>query len=271
MISAIIPALISLVGICQAQGPFNIGTIQPGDSIVVYYDVSINNPLSPPSTSSISHQGTITGSNFSTVLTNDPTTPAPADATVTLLNTPLPVIFSEFRAAQKENFVALTWKIISEDNTLKYEVEKSKDARFFSKIGEVATTGGIGVINYGFTDQTPFAGNNYYRLKVLDLDATFSFTRIVKVTMGEGGSEGNFYPNPVVGKVVNLELLNIKKGRYLLTFYNATGQVVYTREVEHNGGSTAQLVTIPENVQIGVYNVEIKGEAFKIFRKLVVQ
>ena len=69
-------------------------------------------------------------------------------------------------------------------------------------------TGGNGVINYGFSDEVPFAGNNYYRLKVLDLDATFSFTRIVKVAIGEGASASKLNPNPVTGKVVNLELLN---------------------------------------------------------------
>ena len=254
-----------------AQGPFNVGTIHPGDSIVVFYDVTINTPLVPPNAASISHQGTVSGSNFSNVPTNDPTTPTAGDATITLLNTPLPVVFSEFKAYQKEHAVALTWKILTEDNTLKYEVEKSADARVFVKIGEVMATGGSGVINYGFTDEVPFAGNNYYRLKVLDLDATFSFTRIVKVAIGEGASASNLYPNPVTGKVVNLELLNLLKGQYEVTLINTSGQIMYAKKVQHAGGSASQLIALPENLSIGVYSVEIKGTNMKIYKKLMIE
>lgn len=254
-----------------AQGPFNVGTIHPGDSVVVYYDVTINTPLVPANASSISNQGTVSGSNFSNVLTNDPATLAAGDATVTLLNTPLPVTFGAFRAYQKEGSVTLAWEIITEENTLKYEVEKSADARVFVKIGEVMATGGNGVIYYDFTDEKPFGGNNYYRLKAIDLDATFSFTRIVKVAIGEGGSVTNLYPNPVTEKVVNLELQNLAKGQYEFTLYNTAGQNVYTKTIQHNGASASQLISIPEMIGSGIYHVQIKGGALTIYKKLMVE
>ncbi|MCE6989745.1 T9SS type A sorting domain-containing protein [Dyadobacter sp. CY323] len=255
---------------CFAQGPFNVGTIHPGDSIVIYYDVTINNPLVPDNAVSISNQGTVKGNNFADVPTDDPASPTAGDATVLLLNTSLPVVFSEFKAYQREHSVALTWKIITEENTLKYEVERSADAKSFSKIGEVMATGGDGTINYGFTDEVPFSGHNYYRLKVLDLDATFSFTRIVRVSLGEAGSESNLYPNPVTGKEVNLELLNLAKGQYDLKLINTSGQVIYTKKVLHPGGSASQLITIPEHVASGIYSAEIKGANMRVYKKLVI-
>lgn len=256
---------------CYAQGPFSVGTIQPGDSIVIYYDVTINNPLVPGNAISISHQGTVSGGNFASVPTNDPATPAAADATLTLLNTPLPVVFSEFKAYRQEHSVALTWRIVTEENAWKYEVEKSADARVFKKIGEVMATGGNGIIDYGFTDQNPFQGINYYRLKALDLDATFTFTRIVKVATDEAISSGNLYPNPVTGKIVNLELLNLAKGRYDLTLVNTAGQVIYTKKIEHPGGSAFQLINIPENISTGVYSAEIRGSSMSVYKKLVIK
>ena len=57
-----------------------IGTIPAGDSIIVVYDVTINSGVS-----SISSQGSISGSNFITLLTNDPKTVAAGDPTVTLV------------------------------------------------------------------------------------------------------------------------------------------------------------------------------------------
>lgn len=254
-----------------AQGPFNVGTIHPGDSIVIYYEATINNPLVPPNALSISNQGTVTGSNFASVPTNDPTTPAAGDATFTLLNTPLPVVFREFTAAQKERSVVLTWKIVSEENAWKYEVEKSADARVFIKIGEVMATGGYGTINYGFTDEHPVPGNNYYRLKALDLDHSFTFTRIVKVANQDVTGTSELYPNPVTGNSFNLELLNIVKGRYELTIVNTAGQIIFTKKVEHPGGTASQLIILPNHVVTGIYSIEIKGESTKINKKLIIK
>jgi hypothetical protein len=256
---------------CFAQGPFNVGTIHPGDSIVIYYDVTINNPLVPPNALSISNQGTVSGSNFANVPTNDPATPTAGDATLTLLNTPLPVVFSEFKAYQKEHSVALTWRIVTEENAWKYEVEKSADARVFKKIGEVAATGGDGIIDYSFIDENPLPGNNYYRLKAIDLDATFTFTKIVKIATDVATSSGNLYPNPVLDKTVNLELLNLVKGRYDLTLINTAGQIIYTKKIEHPGGSASHLIIIPENVGTGVYNAEIKGANMGVYKKLFIE
>ncbi len=57
--------------------PLPIGTIPPGDSIIVVYGATVN------SGPSISNQGSISGANFSTFNTNDPKTPAPNDPTIT--------------------------------------------------------------------------------------------------------------------------------------------------------------------------------------------
>jgi hypothetical protein len=181
------------------------------------------------------------------------------------------VVFSEFKAYRQEHSVALTWRIVTEENAWKYEVEKSADARVFQKIGEVMATGGNGIIDYGFTDGSPFQGINYYRLKALDLDAMFTFTRIVKVATGEEISSGNLYPNPVTGKVVNLELVNLAKGRYDLTLINTSGQIIYTKKIEHPGGSASQLIHIPENIGTGVYNAEIRGGNMSVYKKLVIK
>jgi hypothetical protein len=95
---------------CLAQSPFNIGTINAGDSIVIIYDVTINNPLVPPNAPSISNQGTVSGGNFSNVVTDDPDTPAPNDPTITLLNVfPLPVTFGG-RFLQKLIQINMKWK-----------------------------------------------------------------------------------------------------------------------------------------------------------------
>lgn len=72
-------------------GAVNIGVLPPGKSVTISYDVIIDNPAT---TTSLSSQATVSGSNFSNVLTDDlvsggdPLLPGAADPTVTLINLP---------------------------------------------------------------------------------------------------------------------------------------------------------------------------------------
>jgi hypothetical protein len=64
------------IGISQTS-PLPVGTIAPGDSIIIVYSATVN------SGPTITNQGSISGTNFTTFNTNDPKTPAAGDATVT--------------------------------------------------------------------------------------------------------------------------------------------------------------------------------------------
>jgi N-acetylneuraminic acid mutarotase len=72
-------------------GAVNIGVLPPGKSVTIIYDVIINNPAT---TATLSSQATVSGSNFTNVLTDDlvsggdPLLPGAADHTVTLIELP---------------------------------------------------------------------------------------------------------------------------------------------------------------------------------------
>ena len=77
--------LIALFTVKQTSAqltPMSIGTIEAGDSIMIYYSVKINDPL-PNGTTQISSQGAITGSNIASSNTDDPDTGPLNDATIT--------------------------------------------------------------------------------------------------------------------------------------------------------------------------------------------
>lgn len=68
----------------------NIGTLPAGKSVTIVYDVSVNT-ATPPATTSLTQQGTVSGSNFSNALTDDPDAAGTNDPTVTLLANEVPV------------------------------------------------------------------------------------------------------------------------------------------------------------------------------------
>ncbi len=93
LILSVVLFVLICAGMVMAAGEtvnVNVGTLPAGKSITIIYDVMVNDPL-PPATTQVSQQGTVSGSNFSNVLTDDPKVGGAADPTVTLLANDAPV------------------------------------------------------------------------------------------------------------------------------------------------------------------------------------
>ncbi len=252
--------------------PLSIGNIQAGDSIVVKYDATINNPLVPPGTTQISNQGTCSGGNFSNVLTDDPDTGPANDPTITLLNVfPLPVTLTELRAVQTGTGIVLQWKVTDEYNLEKYVIERSTDGRTFVPIGEVAGRNLPGILNYTFTDIQPAADNNYYRLRMVDTDGKKKYSSIVKVKLGGQAPAITVFPNPVTAKALTIQLQNMKSGAYTVRLFNAMGQLVLQKQFNHTGGASSQALYLPQAISTGYYQLEISGSESRNSFRLVIQ
>jgi hypothetical protein len=76
----------------------NIGTLAPGDSVTITFQVTIDNPYSGGP--NVSNQGTVSGSNFSNVLTDDPAVGGAADPTLTPINVAPDVSISNAKVAE---------------------------------------------------------------------------------------------------------------------------------------------------------------------------
>ncbi|MCA1816957.1 MAG: Ig-like domain-containing protein [Acidobacteria bacterium] len=65
----------------------SVGTLPAGKSVRISFQVTVNDPL-PHGTNQVSNQGSVSGSNFATVLTDDPAAGGTSDPTVTPVLTP---------------------------------------------------------------------------------------------------------------------------------------------------------------------------------------
>lgn len=144
---------------------------------------------------------------------------------LTLVNgqSALPVTLVAFDAEKAERVVKLTWKTSFEANSDFFEIQRSQDAKAWQPVGRVASAGeSKGQMSYDFTDDNPFAGENYYRLKMADRDGTFAFSQIRKVSWAGGGLV--VFPNPAVDRL-ELDVKDwskVAKVRIL----NAAGRIV---------------------------------------------
>ncbi|MFL6228399.1 MAG: beta strand repeat-containing protein, partial [Pyrinomonadaceae bacterium] len=82
-----------------ANFPVSVGTINPGDTVTITFQVTVNNPFTGAN-AYVENQGTVSGSNFSSVLTDDPDTAAPLDKTRTPVVSPPHIRVNDARLAE---------------------------------------------------------------------------------------------------------------------------------------------------------------------------
>ncbi len=182
----------------------------------------------------------------------------------------LPVTWLSFTAEKSgANTVLLNWSTANELNNDHFEIERSNDGTNFAMITNIkAGSNPNQVQKYAYTDKAAQQGDNYYRVKQVDLDGRFTYTDIKKVTLDGASTFFSIRPNPVVDKatlVAGTRLNNVR-----ISMVSATGKTVYTSsQTLINAGD---VLTIPvSNLAKGVYIIKITSDEGNKTEKLVVQ
>jgi hypothetical protein len=110
----------------------------------------------------------------------------------------LPLRLISFTARKDDGGNLLQWSTASEVNTGHFEIQSSEDAKTFIKIVQL-NAAGSGENQYSYYDETIYSGTVYYRLKMSDLDGTFTYSKIVSL-MTDGAATA-IYPNPATDAV----------------------------------------------------------------------
>ncbi len=180
---------------------------------------------------------------------------------ITTINTPLPVSLIKFEAQAVERDIKLNWTVANEVNFSHYEVLKSIDGiNEFVSLGRVSAQGSS---FYNFVDNNPLQGNNYYQLKMIDLDRSFKLSRIIQVNFTEGASY-TFVENPVVGHSFMINT-NMKNPIFELLDKNGTTHQIQVDTIGNNQYQAKLQETIP-----GIYLLRIFNNTFSEVKKIVI-
>lgn len=94
----------------------------------------------------------------------------------------LPNKLLRFNANINQQMVVLAWSMDEVEKNTQFIVEHSTYGIQFLSIGQIKQTGASNnVVNYQFQHTTPQVGLNFYRLKVVHLDGTFTYSAIKNV------------------------------------------------------------------------------------------
>lgn len=120
----------------------------------------------------------------------------------------IPIELHSFNAEHVDSKVMLTWSTASEKNNKGFEIERSLTTSFSEREGDanwrrIGFVNGVGtstsIKNYSFVDYNLNDGMYNYRLKQIDFDGSYKYSKVVSVEVEnfiEGFSLEQNYPNP---------------------------------------------------------------------------
>ena len=202
---------------------------------------------------------TITPSSDTSLLV----TLAPLSISSLRLTRSLPVLsvgLVSLTAVRAGNDVRLDFTESNDTGGASYDIERSADGISFSPIGTVAANmivpGNAGQgKNYSYYDNRPLSPVNYYRLKIINRNGGYTYSKIVTVAF-DGAAGITVFPNPANG-VVNVQL-TAQQGSIELDLYESTGKLVRAIRLQSAGGIVSTSIDIGDLAR-GVYYLSAGG------------
>ena len=171
---------------------------------------------------------------------------------------PLPIELIDFMAIPTEETVILDWETATEINNDFFVIERSNDGFKFEPILNKKGAGNsYGILNYTQTDFHPLSGVSYYRLKQVDFNGDFKYSKIIAVDMAKLAAASSIYPNPVIDKLFIPKQNEAEDNRYLI--FNSLGSLVKVIQQEPTSGPTDVLDI--SSLSDGLYMIQIDSKS----------
>lgn len=164
----------------------------------------------------------------------------------------LPVSWLDFNGLVRNKSIELVWRTAQEINSKYFEVLKSKDGVDFDSIGKVEAAGNSNLVNaYQFLDNSPALGNNYYKLKQVDIDGSFSFSKNIMIRYGTIPQDLRLVSTTDQNITVSVYSQQNKQATVLLS--GLDGKVLHQRNVALQQGTN--YIQIPASISRGTIGI----------------
>ncbi len=172
-------------------------------------------------------------------------------------NIALPLTLVSFGGERSDANDVLRWVAANEVQSDYFVVEYASDAKRFAAISTVNNTGtDASAQHYEFT-HTGVTGAAWYRLKMVDKDGTYAYSKVIKLD-GAGGCDGNGFTINEVYPVPFRETLNVGYCLGVATemtvrLFNIQGMEVFRTRMFLEKGQGVMQLNLPSNLPGGAY------------------
>ncbi len=200
---------------------------------------------------------------FAVDAANIPTNSYYTIATTNSVASTLPIELLAFDATCSADRVNVNWTVASQINNAYFTIERTLDGVRFETLGQIKGAGTTREKkSYAFTDNNPFIGTSYYRLKQTDNDGSEKHYKLAAV-LCDASPELKIYPNPSQGLFV-VEGADLNSD---ITVYNAAGIKVYEQKNTLLKKQEIDLARLPDSI----YFITVQSGQNKAVRKIVIQ
>jgi hypothetical protein len=188
------------------------------------------------------------------------------DFSVTIQD-PLPVNLIAFEGEADSEGIKLAWETAQEDGNKGFEIERSPDGLRFETKGFVAgsnTTAVKSQYTYLDSDVQPHL-RYFYRLKQLDFDGKFAFSKIINVVNTKDLATFYVFPNPIIGQEFRVAMSSA--ANYDLSLIALNGSQVPI-EKKLSDSSAGWVVKGRQEMLPGLYTIKVRNKVNNEIRYL---
>jgi Secretion system C-terminal sorting domain len=187
----------------------------------------------------------------------------------------LPVELTSFTAKQSVTGVELRWATATEVSNYGFDVERA----YLNKQNNQSIWGKIGFINghgnsnspnnYSFIDNKPLSGKSQYRLKQIDKDGAFQYTKIIEVVsvILKYDLAQNF-PNPFNPTTVITYSIPTSSN-VMVKVYNVLGKLITTLVNENQEAGIYKVNFDAQGLSNGIYFYKIQAGNYSAVKKML--
>jgi hypothetical protein len=208
-------------------------------------------------------------------------TPGSAGQVLTLPNAPvlknannaaspcgtLPIRLSAFTGSLNNASAVLQWEVEHAIEFSHFGVEHSSDGLSFSPIGQ--TSFNSSELKYEYTHSSITTPNNYYRLKLVNADGSYTYSNILVLKVVTSLKELSVYPQPA-RNYININLATQHAQRITIKVINSTGISVREEQVQLNPGNNSFLINNLQRLNPGFYFLKTMIDGKPVSRKIVI-
>ena len=168
----------------------------------------------------------------------------------------LPVVLSRLEASRTASGVRVRWATASEQNSARFEVQRSLDGHTFATVASTAAAGSSQLArSYVAVDEAAPQTALYYRLRQLDSDGSARYSSVVALAAG-ARPLANAYPNPT------RDVVTIGAAGQLAEVRDLSGRLVRSGPLAADG--RLSLAGLPT----GTYALAVGGHFHQLINKV---
>lgn len=181
----------------------------------------------------------------------------------------LPMHFISVGAQRVTGVTTVRWKTARETNVDHYEVERMNTSGSFAKIGSVISNNYQHETEYEYIDGLPLTGTAMYRIRSVDRDGQYSYSKVVSVSESDNAAGFRVLNNPA-NEAIYLTASAAYKGTYHYELFSSAGQLMQNGKLNIGGND---IVTIPLSMKTtaGIYLLQVKNKERRFVQRILVK